>query len=315
MRESQLQALACIVALVVIPLVALGSEPAPPWAFAVTPASYVPPVDDGSIRRVPGSTAGYTQTQIDDNFNAPDWFPNEHRPMPRVVAHGDGTMVWACAKCHLASGLGHPESAGLAGLPAGYIAEQIADYKDGSRKGSAKMVQIAKAMSAEDTAQAAKWFSQLPRRPWVRVVQTATVPVTFVADGNMRLQSPGSATEPLADRIIELPLDVRRTLSRDPHSGYVAYVPPGSIAGGKVLVTSGSGGKTLACANCHGASLTGIANTPSIAGRSPVYVFRQLFDFRTGVRRGPRTLMKAVVSRLTNHDMLVISAYLASLQP
>jgi hypothetical protein len=44
----------------------------------------------------------YTQTQIDDNFNALDWFPNEHRPMPPVVAHGDGTTVWACAKGRVA---------------------------------------------------------------------------------------------------------------------------------------------------------------------------------------------------------------------
>jgi hypothetical protein len=230
--EPQTKALICLAALVVIPLLAVGSEPAPPWAFALTPASYVPPPDNGSERHVPGSTATYTQTQIDDNFNAPDWFPSEHRPMPPVVAHGDGTTVWACAKCHLTSGLGHPESAGLAGLSASYIAQQIAAYKDGSRKGSAKMVQIAQAMSDDDTVQAAKWFSQLPRRPWIRVVETTSVPVTFITDGNMRLQSPGSATEALADRIIEVPQDQERTRSRDPYSGFIAYVPPGSLGRG-----------------------------------------------------------------------------------
>ena len=310
-----MKALVCLAALVIIPLVALGSEPAPPWAFAQTPASYVPAVDNGSARHVPGSTIAYTQTQIDDNFNAPDWFPKEHRPMPPVVGHGDGTMVWACAKCHLASGFGHPESAGLAGLSPGYIAQQIAAYKDGSRKGSTKMMQIAKAMSHDDTVQAAKWFSQLPPHAWVRVVETTRVPVTFIADGNMRVRSPGSATEALADRIIEVPQDQERARSRDPHSGFIAYVPPGSLSRGKVLVRTG-GGKTVTCWSCHGASLTGIADIPYIAGRSPEYVFRQLYEIRSGIRGGPEMQsMQSVVSRLTNDDMLAISAYLASLKP
>ncbi len=310
-----MKALVCLALLAVIPLAALGSEPAPPWAFALTPASYVPARDDGSLRHVPGSTKAYTLTQIDDNFNAPDWFPNEHPPMPKVVAHGAGTMVWACAKCHLASGLGHPESAALAGLSAGYIAQQIAAYKDGSRKGSAKMAQIARAMSAQDTQQAAKWFSGLPPRPWVRVVEATRVPVTFMAEGNMRQPSPGSATEPLGDRIIEVPQNLARTLSRDPHSGSIAYVPPGSLQRGKVLVTTG-GGKSIACAVCHGASLTGSPDTPPIAGRSPEYIFRQLYDIRAGTRRGAQAAaMLGVVGRLTNNDMLAISAYLGSLKP
>ena len=307
------KALVWLALLVIMPLVALGSDPPPPWAFALTPASYVPPADDGSLRHVPGSTIAYTQTQVDDNFNVPDWFPNEHRPMPAVVAHGDGTTVWACAKCHLVSGLGHPESAGLAGLSAGYIMHQIAAYKDGSRKGSLKMLQIAQAMSDDDTVQAASWFSQLPRRPWIRVLETTSAPVTVMADGNMRVQSPGSAMEPLGDRIIEIPQDLERTRSRDPHSGSIAYVPPGSVARGKVLVTTG-GGVTIACASCHGASLAGVADIPTIAGRSPEYVFRQLYEMQTGMRGGPQTLpMQGVVSHLTNDDMLAISAYLASL--
>ena len=71
---------------------------------------------------MPGSSKQYTQAQIDDPFNPPDWFPNEHPPMPAIVAHGGPKPAGrACAQCHLPSGDGHPESAGIAGLPANYI--------------------------------------------------------------------------------------------------------------------------------------------------------------------------------------------------
>ena len=54
----------------------------------------------------------------------------------------------------------------------------------------------------------------------------------------------------------------------------------------------------------------------SIAGRSPSYTFRQLYDFRHGARTGEWSpLMAQVVSNLEQEDMLAIVAYLASLDP
>jgi cytochrome c553 len=121
--------------------------------------------------------------------------------------------------------------------------------------------------------------------------------------------------EPIDDRIIETALDLPRTELRDPASGFVAYVPLGSIARGRRLVTTG-GGKTQACAACHGPSYRGVGNVPPLAGRSPSYLMRQLYDFKSGARDGPLAgPMKENVAKLSVEDMMAISAYLASRRP
>jgi cytochrome c553 len=75
----------------------------------------------------------------------------------------------------------------------------------------------------------------------------------------------------------------------------MAYVPIGSIEKGKTLVTEGSG-KTIPCGDCHGADLRGLGPIPAIAGRSPSYLVRQLYDMQQGSRKGEWTeLMKPVV--------------------
>ena len=87
----------------------------------------------------------------------------------------------------------------------------------------------------------------------------------------------------------------------------------GAVAKGKTLVTTGGGGKTLACAICHGEDLSGIGPIPGIAGRSPSYIARQLYDIQQGARHGGITdLMKPVVAKLSAADILDITAYVAS---
>jgi cytochrome c553 len=144
------------------------------------------------------------------------------------------------------------------------------------------------------------------------VVETATVPKTRIA-GGMFLKLEGSDTEPIGQRIIETPEDTERTeMLRDPRSGFVAYVPAGSIKKGETLVTAG-GGKTTRCAVCHGADLRGLGPVPGIAGRSPSYMVRQMYDMQRGTRKGVwADLMKPVVADLTDEDMLAIAAYAAS---
>jgi cytochrome c553 len=267
------------------------------------------------LMHVPGSTKSYTQDQIDDLANPPDWFPDEHAPMPQVVQHGAGGSVLGCASCHLASGLGHPESANLAGVSAAYIMRQLADFKSGARLGEA-MPEIAKDVSDEDARQASQWFANLKPKVWQPVVETDHVPKTFVNQHLMRMPLPGAGEEPIGNRIIELPQDPARAESRDPHSGFVAYVRAGSIAKGKELVTTGGSGKTIACSICHGPSLTGLSEVPAIAGRSPIYLFRQLYYFKDGSRAGTMSaLMKGVVARISQDDMVAIAAYVGSLPP
>ena len=148
------------------------------------------------------------------------------------------------------------------------------------------------------------------------MVETDTVPKTYVGAGNKRLRLPGGGSEPIGTRIIEIPEDEQVVINRDPRMGFVAFVPKGSIAKGEALATTGGNGKTIACAICHGQTLGGIGEVPALAGRSPIYIFRQLYDIRTGQRTGVwTTLMNAVVAHLDSDDMLAISAYIASRQP
>jgi cytochrome c553 len=298
-----------------VPIVAYGAD-RPDWAFPVTDKVQPPSHDDGTAKTAPGSDKTYTRKQIDDLFNPPDWYPDMHPPMPQVVAHGSGTTVRACGSCHLPTGTGHDESAYVAALPINYVVRQMADYKSGARVGSGMMTAIAKAISDDDVHAAAEYFAALKPRPWIRVVETDTVPKTYVGPGNKRLRLPDGGNEPIGDRIVEIPEDENVVLNRDPRSGFIAFVPKGSIAKGEVLVTTGGNGKTIACGICHGAALTGLGEVPPIAGRQANYVVRQLFSMQDGSRAGSWSpLMARVVSQLSVDDMLAIAAYTASLSP
>ena len=62
--------------------------------------------------------------------------------------------------------------------------------------------------------------------------------------------------------------------------------------------------------------MKGLGPVPALAGRSPSYIVRQLYDIQHGVRNGPwAALMHAVVARLSEQDMVAIAAYTASRAP
>lgn len=278
--------------------------------------------DEPGPLKVPGSAKTYTQEQIDDGYNPPDWFPNEHPTMPQVVARGAGKDVRACANCHLTTGMGHPESAIVTGFSVSYFIRQIEDMKNGDRRTGGIMDTISKAMSEEDARQAAEYFAGLKPFPYIKVVETETVEKSYVERGGMRLRALGGGTEPLGKRIIILPEDEERIMRRDPHGSVtIAHVPVGSIAKGKDLVTLGGSGKTVGCASCHGPNLEGAkgggaGDAPRLAGLQPIYIFRQLYSFQNNNRAGISAfLMKPVVAKLTEDDMIAISAYLGSLAP
>ena len=298
-----------------------AGEPLPAWAYPWAP-DVKPPVDDGVARRVPGSTATYSLTQIDDLFATVVWHPADHSTPPGVVALGRKPDLRACGSCHRADGAGGPENASLAGLPAAYIVQQLLDYKSGTRTFSGPkrgpsvlMVAAAKAMTDEDIRIAADYFSAQKLKPFYTVVETSTVPKTYV-NRNFVTRSPGDETEALGQRIVEIPQDADQFKHRDPRSKFIAYVQPGSIGQGEALVKTGGAGKTMACATCHGADLKGVGPIPGIAGRSPSYVVRQLYDLQQGTRAGAMSvLMKPTVEKLTGDDMNAIAAYLATQLP
>src|SRR5262249_3697695 len=164
---------------------ALAAE-APEWAYPITPKPE--PKDNVVLKQMPGSSKQYTQAQIDDGFNPPDWFPDEHPPMPAIVAHGAKPVVRACALCHLPTGNGHPESSSLAGLPAAYLMRQMAEFKNGGRKGGRTpvMIEIAQAISDADAHAASEYFASLKPGVWTKVIETETVSNSYVGQAPMR---------------------------------------------------------------------------------------------------------------------------------
>lgn len=296
-------------------------EGAPLWAYPTNPPGLKPSPDDGVPRRVPGSEASYTLSQLRDRFIAPDWHPEEHPAMPEVVRQGRKPVVSACGFCHRASGTGGPENANIAGLPRAYIVRQIQDYRSGARSTAVPkrgpttlMIAGAKAVTEAEIEAAAAYFSALKPAALIRVQESATAPKIFVANWFFAA-SPGNVTEPLGQRIVEVPEDLAQFEARDPHARFVAYVPAGSVARGEALAKTG-GGKTVPCATCHGANLEGTDDIPPITGRSPTYVVRQLFEIKTGVRRGARAdQMLPTVANLSMDDMIDLAAYLATQTP
>ncbi len=293
----------------------------PAWAYPWAPDVPTPPVDE-IPRHVRDSSLSFTTRQAADLFSSPDWHPGDHPPMPQVVAHGDPPQLRACGSCHRAEGTGGPENASLAGLPAEYIVQQMADFKSGARKFSGPqrspitlMIDTARAASDAEVKEAADYFSALNPKPIIRVVESETAPKTELARVFYKLD-PIGGTEPLGRRIVEVPADAQQFELRDSRAQFIAYVPQGSVARGETLVKGEGEGEPTPCAACHAPDLKGGGPIPGIAGRSPSYIMRQLYDIKTGARAGAASAaMRPIVDKLSSDDMLAVAAYLATLEP
>ncbi len=320
-----------------------SAAPPPPWAygFAAPPA---PPAEQGAApasqpqrgrgggggggggtpdttrRSLPGSEATFTLAQIRDQFGPADWFPGDHPQMPPIVAQGRREApISACSLCHYPNGKGRPENAGVAGLPYAYFVQTMMDFKNDARKSADarktntnRMIAFAKAMTDDEIKAAATYFSSMKWTPWIKVVETESVPKTRIAGGMfIAVEGADAGKEPIGQRIIEVPENTEATESlRNPRSGFIAYVPMGSIKKGEALATTGQ------CALCHGQNLNGLGPVPGIAGRSPSYIVRQVYDMQHGVRTGVWSeLMKRAVASLSPDDMINLAAYVASRAP
>jgi cytochrome c553 len=296
----------------------------PAWAYVMNvqpPAPRVP--DDGTVFKVPGSEAAFTRDQSRDRYAPPDWHPGDHPPMPKTVAAGRKPVVWACGFCHRPDGAGGPENARISGLPADYIVQQLKDMASGARstvmpKRLAHTLKqpIVKELTEEEMREAAEYFSRIKPRPVVLVKESVMAPRP-VNRGMFLSASEDGAREELGDRIVEVPEDLHRfEVLRDARVRFLAYVPPGSVKKGRDLSRAPGGNAALACAVCHGADLRGQGNIPSIAGRSPTYVVRQLWDMQAGARNGAAAqAMQPVLASMSGQDMLALAAWLATLEP
>jgi len=292
---------------------------APQWAYPIiTPPPPPPPADSVVRHRVPGSTVTMTMAEATNYWTAPDWFPDAHPPMPAAVRAGRRPEPRACGFCHLPDGRGAPENAALSGLPAEYIIAQVNAFKSGARlsanPGSPtnSMHRVAAAVLDEEVAEAARYFSGIKFVSRNRVLEVDSVPRTRIA--SVVYVKDGDGKEPIAGRLIEIPEDAERRELRDPTMHWLAYVPKGSLARGRRLVTRGPDGPATACAMCHGPKLQGVGLVPPIAGRPPSYILRQLINLRTGARHDAGSVpMQAVVARMSVDDMVGIAAYIGKL--
>ena len=279
----------------------------------------------GNKLTLAGSDRTFTVAEITSPYNPADWFPNDHPPMPDIVAHGkQATRFRACAICHYPNGLGLMQNAPVAGLPVDYFLRQLADFASGERKSADinkanafEMAAMARNLTPEEARASAEYFASIPFKQWNRVVESETVPKFTATVNGLFLKAEGTETEPLGRRLVEMPEDTYQSnMLRNPRSGMVVYVPVGSLKTGEMLVKTGGQDRTQACGTCHGADLKGTAIAPPIAGRQPGYLARQMYDMQKGTRNGDAAkLMRASVEKLTEDDLIAISGYVASLQP
>lgn len=328
-------------ALLAIALVAFGASvvaqqnaaapvaPVPPgtpdWAYTPPPPAGSPPpptalpADDNAVVRMPGATKTMTRGELRGVKEVPDWYPEErHGTMPAVVKVGRLDQgVRACGFCHLADGTGRPENAPVNSLHPTYFMQQIEDFKNGLRHSADprkantnNMISFAKNATPEEIRAAAEYFAAQPYPRRMKVIESRTAPKVRL-QGGMHMAIPaaeGGGMEPLSDdEIVEVPDDNLRAESRDTRMGWTAYVPPGTLTRGKQLAAK------FQCTVCHGSNLEGVGPVPPLAGRSPSYTMRQLFDMKNGTRRGPWSeLMKPIVDKMTTKDMMNLSAFAAS---
>jgi len=298
----------------------------PDWAYTppvpgAPPAPSALPADDNAVVRIPGTDRTFTRGELRATKETMDWFPTErHGTAPDIVRVGKQPAVRQCTLCHLPDGAGRPENAPVSALHPAYFVQQMQDYRNGLRKSADprkgntnNMIAFAKATTPEEDWAAAEYFAQQPYPRRMKIVESKTAPKVRL-QGGMHMAIPaseGGGMEPLgADEIVEVPDDNLRAEARDTHLGFTAYVAPGTLNKGKQAAAK------YQCSVCHGANLEGIGPVPPLAGRSPSYVMRQLFDMKTGARRGPwAELMKPTVDRMSLQEMTAVSAFAASIAP
>jgi cytochrome c553 len=296
----------------------------PAWAYNTSPTPKQllpehPPVDENGLLTIPGSSQKFKLAEVEAGA---DWFPEDHPAMPEIVAKGR-QGIRPCGSCHMPNGKGRPSNGPVTGLPVSYFIQAVEDYKNGVRVSAdpkknniQQMIGFAKALTPDEVKAAAEYFGSMKWTKWVRVVESERVPKTYV-EGFIHYRYPGNETDPIGMRVIEMPEDNFQTEPmRNPRSGFVAYAPPGSIKRGEELAKTGGNGRTVQCGICHGPDLRGLGNIPGIAGKSPTWLARQMYDIQAGTRKGPGSaLMKAAVEKLRNEDYVALVAYISSMEP
>jgi cytochrome c553 len=270
--------------------------------------------------KIPGTDRTFTRGQLRAQKETMDWYPEDRHGTPPDIVRFGKQGVRQCTLCHTSDGAGRPENAPVNGLHPAYFVQQMQDFRNGLRASADPrkanvntMIGFSKLTTHEEDVAAAEYFAAQPFARRLKVVESRTAPKVRL-QGGMHMAIPvaeGGGMEPLAsDEIVEVPDDNLRAEARDTRLGWTAYVPIGTLAKGRAVATRGQ------CATCHGQDLRGIGPVPPLAGRSPSYTMRQLFDMKQGTRRGPwAALMKPILEKMSVQDMMNVSAYAGSLDP
>lgn len=290
-----------IAMLVLAPAAVLAAENTLQWAYPVEP----PPGSNADAAAPAGRVNQYLIQRSYTGLPA----------MPLSVATG---KPLPCMQCHLANGGSHPESAAIAGLSANYIIEQVHAFRDGERVDTrtGRMVQAAKLISEKDLKEAAEYYAAIgPNRQKVFKTVIGTEipkgPEPF-GGGGFRYHAPEGGTEPLPPgRIVEVAENDDLVRARDQiDGGFVQYVHPEDMALGEKVAAEGK------CETCHGEGFKGKGNVPRLAGQHSLYLIRQLKDMQTGARKDKNVAaMKAIADRLSDREIVAVSAYAASREP
>jgi cytochrome c553 len=291
-----------VLPLVLLPAAVLAAENGLQWAYPVEPPPGAPNADAAP----PGRRVN--QYLIQRSYTG---LP----AMPLAVATG---KPLPCMQCHLANGGSHPESAAIAGLSVNYIIEQVHAFRDGERVDTrtGRMVQAAKLISEKDLKEAAEYYAAIgpDRQKVFKTVVSTEVPKgpAPFGDGGFRYHAPEGGMEPLpVGKVIETAEDDDLVRARDQiDGGFVQYVNPEDMALGEKVAAEGK------CGTCHGEGFKGKGDVPRLAGQHSVYLIRQLKDMQTGARKDKNVaIMQAITDKLTDREIVAVSAYVASKSP
>ena len=317
-----------------------GQVPAPPpWAYGFTLADRNRPplparrIPSRSIARASGrhgrrtsSTSCRTPTRrspsthIHYDYGPADWYPDDHPPMPEIVARGrESDKLRAVRPLPLSERTGqarersgrrparrvHPAAAG--GVQERHAAERRPEEGQHQRNDSDRPApdrrrdeggrpSISRPSSGGHGSRSSRPRPCRRRSPGMN---------------GLFLPQPGNETEPLGKRILEVPEnpDVHRAGARPAigHARLRARRQHQARRGDRHDGRREDGGsaRSATAPICR-------ASAPfhRIADRQTSYIARQLYDYQAGTRESP--LMKPVVAKLTEDDMIAIAAYLGS---
>ena len=290
-----------LLTLVLVPVAGYAADNGLKWAYPVEP----PP---GNNADAAPPARSVNQALIATTYTG---LPR----MPDVVAKG---KPLPCMQCHLANGGSHPESAAIAGMSVNYIIEQVHAFRDGDRVDTrtGRMVLASKAASEKDIREAAEYYAAIgpDRQKWVKTVVGNEVPKgpAPFGGGGFRYHDKEGGMEPLpAGMIVEVAENDDLVRARDQiDGGFVQYVHAEDLALGEKVATAGK------CGTCHGADYKGVGDVPRLAGQHSVYLIRQLKDMQLGARKDKNVaVMKPIVAKLSDREIVAAAAYLGSKSP